>query len=255
MKTRSVSTATLALLLTGHATPASAAVPFFNATCPNDVSVHADEGGPVYVNGRESTVERINDSYYEARDERSGITLSISTAPGGTQVSYTGRGGANGVCTLQSSAAAPQSVPSTPVADDTVRLQCPGEGTVATVTTDRVTEYDKDKREFETHNELRNTDARVRGTVELELAPVADGYQGRIRLPRDLVPPIHSGDSGGWWSLEDVRTDGDVVHAKFRLNRFNRPTLRLDRRTGDLSLDGLSRFNGTCNRANAKRLF
>lgn len=90
---------TVALLSAVFAAPAMAAVPFFNASCPGGIDVHADEGGPVYVQGRETVLKRFNDRYFEARDANNGITLSISRHDGGTpQVSYTGRGGANGIC-------------------------------------------------------------------------------------------------------------------------------------------------------------
>lgn len=92
-----------ALLSTAFAAPAMAAVPFFNASCPGGIDVHADEGGPVYVQGREATLKRFNDRYFEARDAKSDITLSISSNNDGTpQVSYTGRGGANGICQVSS---------------------------------------------------------------------------------------------------------------------------------------------------------
>lgn len=94
---------TAALLSTAFAAPAMAAVPFFNASCPGGIDVHADEGGPVYVQGREATLKRFNDRYFEARDAKSDITLSISSNNDGTpQVSYTGRGGANGICQVSS---------------------------------------------------------------------------------------------------------------------------------------------------------
>lgn len=95
---------TAALLSTAVVTPAMAAVPFFNARCPGGIDVHADEGGPVYVQGREAALKRFNDRYFEARDANSGITLSISSNDGGTpQISYTGRGGANGICQVSTS--------------------------------------------------------------------------------------------------------------------------------------------------------
>ncbi|MDW7599529.1 hypothetical protein A7X84_11015 [Stenotrophomonas maltophilia] len=97
---------TVALLSTAFVAPAMAAVPFFNASCPGGIDVHADEGGPVYVQGREATLKRFNDRYFEARDANSGITLSISRSDDGTpQISYTGRGGANGICQVSSSGA------------------------------------------------------------------------------------------------------------------------------------------------------
>lgn len=97
---------TVALLSTAVVAPAMAAVPFFNASCPGGIDVHADDGGPVYVQGREATLKRYNDRYFEARDANSGITLSISRSDDGTpQISYTGRGGANGICQVSSSGA------------------------------------------------------------------------------------------------------------------------------------------------------
>ncbi|KQQ82492.1 hypothetical protein ASF73_19570 [Xanthomonas sp. Leaf131] len=81
--------------------PASAAIQQFNATCPGGVEVHADQGGPVFINGRETRLKRFNDDYYEASDGR-GLTLSINRTPdGGTQMSYTGPGNNNGVCSVQ----------------------------------------------------------------------------------------------------------------------------------------------------------
>ncbi|BDU16750.1 DUF3011 domain-containing protein [Lysobacter auxotrophicus] len=89
------------------AMPADAAIPAFNATCPGGRSVHADEGGPVFVDGRAMQLKRFNDDYYEARDGQSGATVSISRSPdGGVQLSWTGKGGANGVCTLGDAAVA-----------------------------------------------------------------------------------------------------------------------------------------------------
>ncbi|WP_260465437.1 hypothetical protein [Stenotrophomonas maltophilia] len=75
---------TVALLSTTFVAPAMAAVPFFNASCPGGIDVHADDVGPVYVQGREATLKRFNDRYFEARDANSGITLSISRNDEGT---------------------------------------------------------------------------------------------------------------------------------------------------------------------------
>ena len=76
---------------------ASAGLPLLNATCPGGIEVHADEGGPVYINGKEARLKKLSASYYEAKG--SGVTISISINPDGSQtVSYTGKHGANGIC-------------------------------------------------------------------------------------------------------------------------------------------------------------
>jgi hypothetical protein len=55
---------------------ASAGIPFFNATCPGGIDVHADEGGYVYFNGKQATLKKVNEAYYEATG--ADITLSIA---------------------------------------------------------------------------------------------------------------------------------------------------------------------------------
>ncbi|CAN7666225.1 hypothetical protein [Aminobacter sp. LjRoot7] len=84
----------------GLATQAHAAIPLLNATCPGNIEVHADEGGPVYINGKEGALKKFNDNYFEIKG--AGVTISLSINPDGSpSVSYTGKGGANGVCTVK----------------------------------------------------------------------------------------------------------------------------------------------------------
>ncbi|WDZ75257.1 hypothetical protein PWG15_11570 [Ensifer adhaerens] len=79
---------------------AEAKIPLINASCPGKIEVHADEGGPVYINGKEAKLKVFNENYYEVHG--AGVTISLSINPDGSpSVSYTGKGGANGVCTLK----------------------------------------------------------------------------------------------------------------------------------------------------------
>jgi hypothetical protein len=83
------------------AAPTAGKIALINATCPGDIVVHADEGGPVFINGREAKLGVSNENYYEATDAESAVTVSVSTDAGGMQtVSYTGKGGSNGICTV-----------------------------------------------------------------------------------------------------------------------------------------------------------
>jgi len=80
--------------------PAQARIPLVNATCPGNIEVHADEGGPIYINGKEGKLKKFNDNYFEAKG--GGVTISLAINPDGTaSVSYTGKHGANGVCTVK----------------------------------------------------------------------------------------------------------------------------------------------------------
>ncbi len=83
---------------------AQAAIPLVNATCGAGVEVHADQGGPVYINGKEAVLKRFNDNYYEAKGQ--GVTISLAINPDGSpSLSATWKGGKNGICTLTDGAA------------------------------------------------------------------------------------------------------------------------------------------------------
>jgi hypothetical protein len=95
---------------------AQAGIPTLNYTCPGDFQLHADEGGPVYVNGKEAKLKKVNDNYFEAR--RFETTFSIAVNPDGSAtVTYTGKHGANGVCQPSSAAAPSTSKSETAVAE------------------------------------------------------------------------------------------------------------------------------------------
>jgi hypothetical protein len=74
-------------------------IPLVNATCPGGIDVHADEGGPIYINGEEGKLKTLNENSYEAIGQ--GITISLSIDRDGTpSVSYSSKDGAKGVCGL-----------------------------------------------------------------------------------------------------------------------------------------------------------
>ena len=89
------------VLLPVLAAPALAEVPFLNATCPTGIEVHADQGGPVYINGAEAALEEFNAGYYEAKS--GGTSVEIMIEGGSVSLSYTGPGGANGICEVTES--------------------------------------------------------------------------------------------------------------------------------------------------------
>lgn len=112
-------------------TRAEAAIPLFNGTCPGNLEVHADEGGPVYVNGRQTQVKRLAEDAYEATDNASGVTLSISRTPdGGVQMSYSGKNRVHGVCTVGEArpASAPAYSPARRASDSHGEVTCESNG-------------------------------------------------------------------------------------------------------------------------------
>lgn len=80
----------------------SGGIPLVNASCPGNIDVHADRGGPIYINGKEAQLKRFNQNYFEAKDANSGTVVSLSISPDGTpSMSYTGKGRANGECHIR----------------------------------------------------------------------------------------------------------------------------------------------------------
>lgn len=71
---------------------------------------------------------------------------------------------------------------------------------------------------------------------------------GRIQLPKKLVPPINTRGSDGWWDLYDVQSGPEVITAKYRLNGLNKPSVTINRRSGQISIQGMNpyAFRGTC---------
>lgn len=122
MKTLLIPAAVLASLI---AFDARAALSLMNATCPGNIEVHVDQGGPVYINGKQAVLKRFNDSYYEAKDATLGVTISISYNPDGTSdMSYTGRNRANGVCQVKPAGALSEAGPAAkPMAKPTAKRE------------------------------------------------------------------------------------------------------------------------------------
>lgn len=73
-------------------------IPQLNVDCPGNLAVSAEQGGPVLINGKEAKTKTINERFFEAK--AADTTLSISVADDDSvTVTYTGKHGANGVCT------------------------------------------------------------------------------------------------------------------------------------------------------------
>jgi hypothetical protein len=75
---------------------AQANPPVFSAKCPTNITVDVDRHGTVRINGHKAKLRTQNSSYWEAKDR--GVTISISKDASGLLVSYTAKGGANGMC-------------------------------------------------------------------------------------------------------------------------------------------------------------
>ncbi len=92
--TRACLAAALALFA---ASPAFAKIPLVNATCPGKIEVHADEGGPIYIDGYPVTTKQIGGSSYEAT--HNGTTVSVEVFPDSSlEIRYSDPEGNHGLC-------------------------------------------------------------------------------------------------------------------------------------------------------------
>lgn len=96
----------LGTLLAGSA---HAAMPVFVANCPGNINVDSGRTGVIYINGVKGTVKKFNDNYFEAKAGTTAISITANgnKAP---DISYTGKGGANGICKV-SGFEAPKATP------------------------------------------------------------------------------------------------------------------------------------------------
>ncbi len=108
-----------------------------------------------------------------------------------------------------------------------------------------------DRYDYGTRTEL--TQEHFDASLMLQLG----GGGGRIRLPKKLIPPIHSRGQDDWWALDNVSMDPDTIRATYRLNGLNKPRLTVDRRSGRITIVGMGdyAFRGSCDVAGGPRRF
>ncbi|MES2035085.1 MAG: hypothetical protein V4466_12995 [Pseudomonadota bacterium] len=85
---------------------------------------------------------------------------------------------------------------------------------------------------------------RSQATVTVEIAD----DQGRIQMPSALLPPLRGGGQNGWWQFDQLTVGEDEILGRFSLNVLNKPKVRIDRRTGQISISGFAKlgFEGEC---------
>lgn len=70
--------------------------------------------------------------------------------------------------------------------------------------------------------------------------------EGKIRLPRVLLPPIHGGEDA-WFKLTNLKQTDREITASANVNFVTHPKIRLDRYSGIISIDGrMGTFSAQC---------
>ncbi|MDG2528210.1 hypothetical protein [Caulobacter endophyticus] len=132
-----------------------------------------------------------------------------------------------------------------------IALVCYGEGQRMTNQMKSGYEWDSDKHRYVPRSgfELSRQDYDTSVTIEI------DGGQGRIRPAKNMIPPLHSSSDGGWYDIANLSVSRDFIRGEFKLNGANRPKMTIDRRAGRITLDGLTKFSGTCDPLDGDRKF
>lgn len=123
-----------------------------------------------------------------------------------------------------------------------LNLSCRGSGTATKSETTYVNHYNPRTEKYSTTTAQTSRKEDFEGFVVVELA---DG-RGRIKLPEPMVPPLNTRDNG-WFKIHDLVVNPDEITGTIKVNFLNKQNLRIDRRSGFLTIDGGSgSFSGQC---------
>ncbi len=134
-------------------------------------------------------------------------------------------------------------------------LSCDGTGSVAATQTTTVNQF---RHGQAGHNQTGVVTTPTRrpfsgtGLIEIKTGTA------RMRVPDPMIPALMSGDTGGWYPIENLNMNDKEITGVVHINFLNQPKLRIDRITGKLSLiGGAGDFAGDCSAIdpNAKAKF
>ncbi|WJF89930.1 hypothetical protein QS306_12600 [Paraburkholderia bonniea] len=128
-------------------------------------------------------------------------------------------------------------------ANEVTTLVCNGSGFVSDTQTTQAQEYSYQSHSFE-KSVTGTTSVRkpFSGTANVEIS----AGSVRLKLPRDLVPVISDGRDA-WYVLNNPFVGDHEITGNLRFNVLNKPKVRIDRMTGQISIaSGFGEFNGNC---------
>lgn len=131
-----------------------------------------------------------------------------------------------------------------------IGLVCFGDGQRPGVANSYGWTWDHDRKRYVYGNRVDMTAQQFDASVMLQFWSGG----GRIKLPRKLVPPIHSGGADdGWWDIYDVSLQPGRISGTYRLNGLNKPKLVISRISGQITISGTGDygFRGTCDTVDA----
>lgn len=124
----------------------------------------------------------------------------------------------------------------------TLNLTCFGSGIATKTESTNISTYDRKTKNNSTTTVSSTHNEHFRGVVVVE---IADGT-GRIKIPEPLVPSLNTRDNG-WFKIKDLDVTHDAITGRIKLNFLDVKSLRIDRHTGLLTIEGGGEnFSGDC---------
>jgi hypothetical protein len=132
------------------------------------------------------------------------------------------------------------------VANDALQrldLVCLGTGAATRQTNTTVNAWDSDGG-YGSANGVGNRSVPFDDQVNLWV----DGDEGRLRMPRAMLPSIRGGEDG-WFKVKSIKITQNEITGSVAVNLVNNPKLRIDRVTGAISISGKAGdYSGRCER-------
>lgn len=120
-------------------------------------------------------------------------------------------------------------------------LVCIGAGSANRVTSGTVNAWNSNG-DYASANVIGNRSVPFDDQVNISI----DGHEGRIRMPRAMLPPIRGGENG-WFKIKSIAISENEITGSVAVNFMNNPKLRIDRITGAISLSGKAGdYSGRC---------
>lgn len=133
---------------------------------------------------------------------------------------------------------------------DALTLSCDGQGSVTATQSTTVNQYDVKHKD--NHVGVAQTQVR-RPFSGNGLVEISSGT-GRMRIPDPMVPALMSGDTNGWYPIENLFINDREITGVVHINFLSQPKLRVDRLTGKLSLSGgAGEFSADCSAADVSK--
>jgi hypothetical protein len=140
-----------------------------------------------------------------------------------------------------------------PAPEPDINLLCYGEGAKPSYESHHSYEWDDKDRKYKSKDTTTLETKKFNTSLSLQFT----GSAGRIKVASEMIPLMNSGGtSDNWWNLDNVAITTDEIRASFALNGFNKPRVSINRHSGQIIVDGMTRFSGTCDAAgNTQRRF